>query len=97
MDFGQPMDFGSTQPDPKRVNIIGVGFETKRDGTYLRSAVEMRRNPSVPELAEAFGLLLKAYTDPESADVKVVRGEIELAPNVMQTSALIVLNEAESK
>lgn len=57
----------------------------------------MRREPSVQEISEAFSLLMKAYTDPESPDVKVVRGNIELTPNVMQTAALLALNEVKSK
>jgi hypothetical protein len=98
MDFTKPSDYNlpGIYPHPVR-NVIGIGFETKRDGTWLRAAVEMRKEPSLDELSEALALLFKAYTDPENPEVKVVRGSVELYFNVMRTTALSERNNVEAK
>jgi hypothetical protein len=97
MDFRVQSDFNEAPFLAKTRQVIGIGFETKRDGAHLRAAVEIRSEPSPEELQEAIGLLFKAYTSPESDDVKVVRGHVELTPNVMQTTALIERTKTEAK
>jgi hypothetical protein len=98
IDFSNQPDYNATgiYPHPVR-NVIGIGFETKRDGTYLRAAVEMRKDPSFPELCEAVAMLFKAYTDPENPEVKVVRGSVDLTPHIMQSTALLERNQVEAK
>jgi hypothetical protein len=87
-DFDKPANDCCSSHNLYRREVVGIGFETKRDGAYLRAAVEMRKNPSLEEMQEALDLLFKAFLDPEANDVKVVRGDVELTPNVMQTKAL---------
>lgn len=98
MDFRNSQDFGDLPAfHLAKREVIGIGFETKRDGTWLRAAVEMRVEPSLTEISEAVALLFKAYTEPENPEIKVVRGHVELTPNAMQTTALVKLNKAKSQ